>query len=144
MTFEIDAQLRRDYFVLGKLPLSHVLLLNNAAVPWFVLVPEAAAIELCDLPDSQYDLLNAETRRLALLLRQGLPGSRPAGKLNIAAIGNIVRQLHVHVIGRFEDDPYWPGVVWGRPAERRYSDTAVHAIVRYLEEHLEDFTSCAE
>jgi len=139
MTFELDARLSRDCFVLGKLRFSHVLLLNNSAVPWFVLVPETSVTELCDLPENQLDLLMSETRHLSALIREGVPGSPQVEKLNVAAIGNIVRQLHVHVIGRFTGDAYWPGTVWGHPAAGYYSNSQVEAIVEHLVTHLEGF-----
>ncbi len=144
MTFEIDAQLRRDCFVLGRLPFSHVLLLDNAEVPWLILVPETPETELCDLPESQAATLIREAKQIAIVVRKGLPGSPAVEKMNVASIGNIVRQLHVHVIGRFVADAYWPGVVWGQPAQKHYSEAAVQAIVRHLADHVEGFRPCSE
>lgn len=112
--FAIHPRLLQDCHHLGQFSLAHVLLQRNAALPWFVLVPDvdAAIVELHQLAPGQRRQLEAEQDCLANFLLQRLG----AEKLNIAAIGNIVPQLHLHVIGRRRDDPCWPGVVWGRTA----------------------------
>jgi diadenosine tetraphosphate (Ap4A) HIT family hydrolase len=116
--FELDARLQQDCFRLGQLEFCHVLLLDNAAVPWFVLVPETAVTEVCDLPVAQQQVLLQETTAVANFVRQAFV----TDKLNVAAIGNIVRQLHVHVVGRSQNDYCWPGVVWGPVPPKRYTD----------------------
>jgi diadenosine tetraphosphate (Ap4A) HIT family hydrolase len=121
--FEVHARLLEDCHSLGRLGLSHVLLHRNATLPWFILVPEVGAgvTELHELDPARGRLLAGEVQRVARFVKECL-GAR---KINTAAIGNIVAQLHVHVIGRNPEDPCWPGVVWGRlpdgpawPAER--------------------------
>lgn len=114
--FELDPRLRQDCFLLGKLPLCQLLLMNNAALPWFILVPETTVTEVCDLPPVDQSTLLGEINQVSTLVR-GFDGVE---KLNLAAIGNIVRQLHVHVVGRHPGDYCWPGVVWGSEAPRRY------------------------
>ena len=104
MDFVLDERLQRDCFFLGRLELSQLLLLNNAAVPWFILVPEVAVTELCDLDEHQHGVLMDESRRVAEFVRQTFA----VDKLNVAAIGNVVSQLHLHVIGRRKDDYCWP------------------------------------
>lgn len=116
--FELDARLQQDCFRLGQLEFCHLLLLDNAAVPWFVLVPETDSAEICDLPIAQQHLLLQETTAVANFVRQAFVTE----KLNVAAIGNIVRQLHVHVVGRHASDYCWPGVVWGTVPPERYTD----------------------
>jgi len=119
--FELDPRLRQDCFPLGRLPLCRLLLMNNAALPWFILVPETDVIEVCELPpDNQSELL-AEINEVSNVVRD-FDGVE---KLNIGAIGNIVSQLHVHVVGRHPGDYCWPGVVWGSEVPLRYQATEV-------------------
>ena len=108
-TFELHPQLAADTFPLGKVGSIHVLLHRTALVPWFILVPETRAIELHDLPPLQRAELNALAERLGRFLCQ----SMDCEKLNIAAICNVVSQLHLHVMGRRREDALWPRVVWG-------------------------------
>lgn len=137
MDFVLDKRLQRDCFCLGRLELSQLLLLNNAAVPWFILVPEVAVTELCDLEELQYTTLMNESRRLAEFVRQTFV----IDKLNVAAIGNVVSQLHLHVIGRRKDDYCWPDVVWGTTPPEQYEAAQVATIVGQLERTLEGFRS---
>ena len=136
MKFVLDERLQRDCFFLGRLELSQLLLLNNAAVPWFILVPEVAVTELCDLDELQHTTLMNESRRLAEFIRQTFV----IDKLNVAAIGNVVSQLHLHVIGRRKDDYCWPDVVWGTTPPEQYELAQVATIVAQLEQTLEGFS----
>jgi diadenosine tetraphosphate (Ap4A) HIT family hydrolase len=124
--FELAAQLRADCHVLGRLPLSHVLLLDKQEVPWFILVPETAVIELCDLGADEQAQLQGEVNALSHFVR----AHYPVTKLNVAAIGNIVSQLHVHVIGRHAADPWWPNVAWGQVSAGGYTAAEVSAIAQ--------------
>ncbi|WP_140718862.1 HIT family protein [Pseudomonas sp. Hp2] len=114
--FQLDARLAADSAFVADGPLSQVRLMDDMRFPWLVLVPRVAgASEWIDLDGGQQRLLLAEINQLSHLLRAE-PG---VGKLNIGALGNIVRQLHVHLVGRREGDPAWPGPVWGSgPAQR--------------------------
>lgn len=109
--FEIHPQLLADCHEVGRLSLSHVLLHRNASLPWLILVPEVGADvrELYELDAHSRQALDTEIDTLARYLKQSLG----AQKINVAAIGNLVPQLHVHVVGRHPGDPCWPGVVWG-------------------------------
>lgn len=113
--FTVHPRLLADCHYLGRFALSHVLLHGNAGLPWFILVPEVGAevTELHELDAAQRRALDEELDVVARFLKQALG----AHKINVAAIGNIVAQLHVHVVGRRRDDPCWPGVVWGNLAE---------------------------
>jgi len=113
--FEVHPRLLEDCHRLGRFMLSHVLLHRNAGLPWFILVPEVAieATELHELDPAQRRALEVEIDALARFLKPALG----AQKINIAALGNLVPQLHIHVIGRRTDDPCWPGVVWGNLPE---------------------------
>lgn len=96
--------------------------MDDANYPWLILVPRVlAARELIDLDADQRRQLSDETDRAGRLLRDAF---RPH-KLNVAALGNVVAQLHVHVIARFEDDPAWPAPVWGRVEACAYSAEAL-------------------
>ena len=135
MTFILDEQLQRDCFVLGRMEFSRVLLMNNASVPWFVLVPDTTETEIFDLPSPERAMLWDEVDRMAEYLRH----DPSIEKLNVAAIGNVVSQLHVHIVGRKEDDYCWPDVVWGRPSEEKYTDAAVAELVKSVADHIEVF-----
>ena len=136
--FELAAQLRTDCHVLGRLPLSHVLLLDKREVPWFILVPETGVIELCDLDDTEHAQLQREVNALCRCVRARFQVT----KLNVAAIGNIVSQLHVHVIGRHPQDPWWPHVAWGQTSAGGYADAEVSDIAQRVAAELgADFQS---
>jgi diadenosine tetraphosphate (Ap4A) HIT family hydrolase len=108
--FEIHPQLLHDCHRLGQLRLCHVLLHKNAAVPWLILVPETAPTgDLLDLPDQVRDMAMDEAAIAARFLKTEFAVS----KINFAAIGNVVSQLHLHVVGRRATDPCWPAPVWG-------------------------------
>lgn len=130
----LDPRLEQDCFVLGRLKLCHLLLMNNAAVPWYILVPDTAATEICDLNLMAQAILYDEINVVSGYV-QGIAGVE---KLNVAAIGNIVRQLHVHVIGRHPADFAWPGVVWGVASDEQYTDEQVVEIVVAVKEQLGD------
>ncbi|MXV07890.1 MULTISPECIES: HIT domain-containing protein [unclassified Xanthomonas] len=114
--FVLDPRLQADSAFVADGPLSQVRLMDDARFPWLLLVPRvAAASEWIDLDGSQQRLLLAEINQLSQLLRQE-PGVH---KLNIGALGNVVQQLHVHVLGRHPGDAAWPGPVWGSGTAQR-------------------------
>ena len=121
MAFDLDPRLVNDTHRLGSLPLSELLLMDNALLPWLILVPRVTEIELYRLPVAQRRQLDDETAAVAAFVA----GAFAVDKLNVAAIGNLVAQLHVHVVGRRRDDHAWPGVVWGRPERTAYTPAAV-------------------
>ncbi len=125
MAFALDPRLAADTHRLGALPLSELLLTDNALLPWFVLVPRVDETELYRLEPATRRQLDDETATVARFVA----GAFPVDKLNVAALGNVVAQLHVHVVGRRRDDFAWPGVVWGRSEREAYADTAV-AVIR--------------
>lgn len=115
--FTLDARLAADTVPLGDLAVSRVLLMDDARFPWLILVPcRPGLTEIADLSDDDASALMGEIR-LATRVLQSL--SRP-DKVNVAALGNVVAQLHVHVLGRFRSDPAWPGPVWGQGAREPY------------------------
>jgi diadenosine tetraphosphate (Ap4A) HIT family hydrolase len=124
--FSLDSRLEADTVPVGDLALSSVLLLDDARFPWFVLVPRRSGlVELTDLSDPDYAALTEEIR---VATRVMLDLAKP-DKVNVAAIGNVVSQLHVHVVGRFRSDPAWPGPVWGFGTRKPYPDHAASALV---------------
>lgn len=111
MTFQLGAVLERDSTYITDLGLSEVRLMNNADFPWVILVPRlTGACEITDLTNDQYLMLNAEIRLMAKVMEMVFKPD----KLNIATIGNKVRQMHYHIVARFEKDAAFPDVVWGK------------------------------
>ncbi len=111
--FSIHERLLADCHQLGRLPVCHVLLHRNATLPWFILVPETTATDLLDLAAGLRDRAMAEAAAVSAFVKDDL--GYP--KVNFGAIGNLVPQLHLHVIGRRPGDACWPAPVWGHLAE---------------------------
>ena len=129
MTFALDPRLAADTLLVGDLPLSRVLLMNDSRFPWLILVPRRGRLsELHDLSRHERAALIEETARAG----EKLKSLTSAAKINIGALGNIVSQLHVHVVARFEADAAWPGPVWGAGKAAPYSAEAAKAQVRAL------------
>lgn len=119
--FTLHSQLAADTFEIGNFPLSVLLLMNDANYPWFILVPRRADIrEIYQLDGKDQQQLLWESSALA----EGLSAQFQADKLNIAALGNMVPQLHLHHIVRYRTDPAWPAPVWGHRPARHYSRRA--------------------
>jgi diadenosine tetraphosphate (Ap4A) HIT family hydrolase len=108
--FSIDKRIEADCHPLGKWRGCWVMLHRDSGVRWFIIVPETDATEWHELPAKLRDKIFGMASSLSAALKEELS----CDKVNIAAIGNVVPQFHVHVIGRWKTDPYWPGVVWGR------------------------------
>jgi diadenosine tetraphosphate (Ap4A) HIT family hydrolase len=124
--FTLDPRLEADTLPVGDLPLSSVLLMDDARFPWLILVPRRFAVsEVTDLTEADALILMGEIR-LATGVMMEL--SKP-DKVNVGALGNVVPQLHVHVVGRFRSDPAWPGPVWGHGARTAYPAHAAAALV---------------
>ena len=137
--FALHERLEADTFPIGTLALSKVLLINNALFPWVVLVPERDNVsEIIDLTLSERILLMAEIALISDVMKQVVP----CDKLNVASLGNVVPQLHVHVIARTEDDVAWPNPVWNNGHEA-YQPTqhkkVINTLVKELVKH-EDFS----
>ena len=127
--FALHAQLEKDCDVLGQFALSHLLLMNDAQYPWFILVPARANIsEIFQLSVADQQQLWRESTQLAAGLMQVFHGD----KMNIAALGNVVPQLHVHHIVRYTTDAAWPAPVWGKLPAVAYADTERDALLEKL------------
>lgn len=124
--FELHAQLQKDCVVVGDFTLCRVLLLNDSQYPWFILVPRRAQMrEVFELADDDRAQFHRESDRFAALLADNFA----AGKLNIAALGNMVPQLHVHHIVRYQTDPAWPAPVWGKLPAKPYDAAALQSVL---------------
>ncbi len=134
--FELDQRLKNDCVVVGDLPLSTVLLSDNAQVPWIILVPRVVDItEIIDLDGQQQQQLWLESAMVSQLLRDEFCPD----KLNVAAIGNMVPQLHMHHIARFKTDPCWPAPVWGALPSAPYTEDEKNARVMLIRRALDAF-----
>lgn len=136
--FALDPRLQQDTLPIGDFPLCRLLLSNDSNYPWFILVPRREAIsEIFQLDVADQQLLWQETTALA----QWLKDSFDADKMNVATLGNVVSQLHMHVIVRKRDDAAWPAPVWGKLATKPYTAEQVDAIRERLRQGLsDDFT----
>jgi diadenosine tetraphosphate (Ap4A) HIT family hydrolase len=126
---DLDPRLAADSLLVADGPLSQFRLVDDARFPWLVLVPRVpGAIEWIDLSGADQRLLLAEVNLAGRLLR----GLGPVHKLNIGALGNVVRQLHVHVVARQEGDAAWPGPVWGAGVRQPYVAATREALLSSL------------
>lgn len=124
-TFELHPRLAEDCHFVIDLKLSRLLLMNNSDYPWCILVPRINDIrEIYELPDAQQQRLLAESSRLSRVMMAQFTGD----KLNVAALGNIVPQLHVHHIVRRTSDKAWPNPVWGFAEASPYSPAQLAAV----------------
>ena len=127
--FELDPRLAADTVVVGETPLCRVLLMNDARYPWLILVPRRGDVtEPFGLSEADQAQLWRESMRLG----EAMKAHFAADKLNIAALGNQVAQLHVHHIARFHSDDAWPGPVWGIGSAVQYGDAARDALIGEL------------
>ncbi len=121
----LHPQLRQDCFILGSFELSLLLLLNDSQYPWFILVPQRENIrEIHDLNTADQQQLMTES----CLLAKTIASLFDADKINVAALGNMVPQLHMHHIARFTSDKAWPKPVWGAFPAVPYSEAQVQTI----------------
>ncbi|SJM94404.1 Histidine triad (HIT) protein [Crenothrix polyspora] len=124
--------------MIGRFDLCQLLLMNDSQYPWFILVPEVADIsEIYQLSKSQRSQLSEESSELAKILADGYK----ADKMNIAAIGNIVPQLHIHHIVRYQSDIAWPAPVWGKFAAVPYTDAQLLDTVNRVQDWLKTYST---
>ncbi|AAY36452.1 MULTISPECIES: HIT domain-containing protein [Pseudomonas] len=127
--FVLDSRLQQDTLPIGDFPLCRLLLSNDSHYPWFILVPRRAEItEVFQLSAADQVQLWQETTALSRVLNELFD----ADKINVAALGNVVSQLHMHVIVRKRDDAAWPAPVWGKQAAIAYTDEQFSAIRQQL------------
>jgi len=129
----LHEQLKQDCFMIGRLPLSLLLLMNDSQYPWFILVPQRARVgEIHQLSEADQQELMRESSQLAACIEAAFK----ADKINIAALGNVVPQLHIHHIVRYTTDPAWPAPVWGKLKAQPYGDGKADAIMAKLSRNL--------
>ena len=125
-TFTLHPRLAADTVFVADWGLSRVLLMNDARYPWLILVPRVAgAVEIFDLFHTDRTTLMEEIARAA----QALKTISGAQKINVGALGNLLPQLHVHVVARSPGDAAWPGPVWGQGTAVAYTDPAIHRLL---------------
>jgi diadenosine tetraphosphate (Ap4A) HIT family hydrolase len=133
MKFALDPRLASDTFEIADLGLSRALLMNDARYPWVILAPRRqGAVEILDLTGVDRAALIEEVTRASAILR-ALPDVE---KVNVGALGNIVRQLHIHIVGRNAHDFAWPGPVWGAGPSRAYPESEREAPLARLKDDL--------
>ena len=129
--FFLDSRLKNDTINIGKLQLSQALLMNDSRYPWIILVPELENIyEWTDLSKEDQATLHDES----LLIQNALKDLYGGHALNIGKLGNIVSQFHLHHVVRFENDPAWPGPVWGHSSPVNYSPQELESRVSEIKQ----------
>jgi diadenosine tetraphosphate (Ap4A) HIT family hydrolase len=125
----IHPRLQQDCLVVGRFPLCYLLLLRDANYPWFILVPDREAVtEIHHLNEADRQQLLDESCTLSVALETAFHPD----KLNVAAIGNLVPQLHIHHVVRYHNDVAWPAPVWGRAPPKPYADAQLIAVIGKL------------
>ena len=112
MNLTLDPRLAAESFLVTSLPLCQVLLRNESRLPWLIMVPQGhGLLDYCDLTADEQQQLAVEMDLICRVIKAIFKPD----KLNIGMLGNVVPMLHVHIIGRFHNDPFWPGAAWGTP-----------------------------
>ena len=126
---DIHPRLLSDCYVMGRFPLCHLLLMNDKQYPWCILVPDRSSVsEIYQLPEVDQQQLTKESVHLSKVMADTFQ----ADKMNVAALGNIVSQLHIHHIVRYKNDIAWPAPVWGRHAAQPYGPGEMEVIIDKL------------
>ncbi|NQY26375.1 MAG: HIT domain-containing protein [Piscirickettsiaceae bacterium] len=127
--FTLDPRLEQDTIYLGEFPLSRVLLMNDARYPWVILVPRQIGLTECfQLNKADQEQLTKESNFVAQALKELVQ----ADKMNVAALGNVVSQLHIHHVARYQTDETWPAPVWGQGQATPYIEQEQAAICEQL------------
>lgn len=133
--FSLHPQLEKDCVDLGSFELCKLLLMNDSNYPWFILVPERDNLrEIFELSDDDLQLYIKESNFLAQILKHYFY----ADKINIAALGNVVPQLHIHHIARYENDPCWPAPVWGVQKAIPYTEEQLNKIMDAINKAMQE------
>ncbi len=134
--YQLHRQLKQDTHIIGQYELCDVLLMNDARYPWVILVPRVANTrELHELSDEEQQRLMLESSFTAKAMVQLFS----AYKMNVAALGNVVEQLHLHHVARFPTDATWPKPIWGVGNAEPYSEVAANVMLSQLRRVLDDF-----
>ena len=131
--FVLNARLKQDTFFIRDMTLSTLLLMNNAHIPWVILVPKRDDVtSILDLSSADYDILTSEIRHVAQLMQNLFNPER----LNIASLGNVVSQMHWHIVCRFTDDICFPKPVWGNIPDMPYEAERANNIIQRIQDVL--------
>ncbi|MFC7338434.1 HIT family protein [Haloferula chungangensis] len=139
MSFELHPRLAAGTHPIAVLNGCHVLLKDNACFPWILIVPEVeeGIEDLHQLDAARYEEVTSLVRTISIFVSEHFSPD----KLNVACIGNVVRQMHIHLVGRSESDPAWPGTVWASDVKKPYLPDEIasirHAARRFLNEELD-------
>jgi diadenosine tetraphosphate (Ap4A) HIT family hydrolase len=131
-SWSLHPQLARDTIDIGDLPLSRVFVFKDANYPWLLLVPRRAAVEIIDLDEVEQAQLMSEIAQVARALKT----VTRCDKLNIAALGNVVPQLHVHIIARRRTDAAWPKPVWGEAPAQTHDPAALNLFISEVRQRI--------
>jgi len=132
--FQLHERLQQDCLPIGRFSLCQLLMMNDSQFPWFILVPERPNIkEIYQLTVADRQLLSEES----CLLAENMAELFNADKMNIAAIGNLVPQLHIHHIVRYKTDKAWPAPVWGKFVAQPYTDEQISELTAKVKAQLE-------
>lgn len=134
MNDTLDERLNNDTLQMGRFDDSLLLLSKNALFPWFILVPDTTETEYHRLSDKQQIKTQQHINAIARFIEMHFA----TDKINIATIGNIVSQLHIHIIGRSRNDACWPNVVWGTPHSEAYEEATITGIKAGLRDSLKE------
>jgi diadenosine tetraphosphate (Ap4A) HIT family hydrolase len=135
----LHPQLKKDCFVFGSFKLSLLLLLNDKQYPWFILVPQIEGMKEGDYIKEIHHLSPKNQQQLMIessILAEMLEATFEAHKINIAALGNMAPQLHIHHIARFTDDPAWPKPVWGALPALPYENEEIETLKQLVQKAL--------
>jgi len=133
--FKLDPRLDNDTHFIMALPLCDALLMNDARYPWVILVPHITGLtELYQLSAAQQQQLTIESNTVA----QKLAELVSADKMNVAALGNVVSQLHIHHVARYQGDETWPDPVWGKGDTVPYSGEECEAVIEQLKQQFKE------
>ena len=137
MVFKLNIRLEKDTIFVSENSYSQILLMNDSRYPWFIIVPKTNTLEIFNLEETWQLELNNQINLISIFLKSKYPKSI----LNIAKIGNIVQQLHVHVLARSENDFAWPNPVWGVGKIDKYdkkdSIILINEFNQYFDRHYE-------
>jgi diadenosine tetraphosphate (Ap4A) HIT family hydrolase len=138
MTFQLHPRLQQDCISVGCFQLNRLLMMNDSQFPWFILVPQKPEIQdIFQLELTAQQLLIEESSFLAEKLMLAFKGD----KINIAAIGNLVPQLHIHHVVRYRTDKAWPEPIWGKFAAVPYGQQQIENNLGLLKEHMGRYLS---
>lgn len=133
MKFKMDSKIKKDTYFICYSKISCVLLMNDSRYPWIILVPKVeSASELTDLHSDQIKNLYSDIELISKFFKSKYPST----VINVAKIGNIVKQLHIHIVARNENDPSWPNPVWGIGQSQKYKKNDAKILIEELKQYL--------